>query len=218
MTIEQRSITSKAAIVPTVHTQADRHRTPSEDVARSLLDAAVATIESEGIDGLTVRAVADRADVAPMGVYSRFAGKAGLVDAVLVEGFTRLATAVDVRQSADARGRLIEACHAYRLFALEHPHLYRLMLLHKASVVTGEGVDRAARTAFGVLEGLVADHVELGAASPGAVTSAAQQLWAALHGAVCLELAGIDFTGAPAITYTGLVEWLLPRPINATAQ
>ncbi len=59
-------------------------RTPSQDVERALVDAAEAVLVREGPAGVTVRAVAAEAGVAPMGVYNRFGGKDGLVSAILV--------------------------------------------------------------------------------------------------------------------------------------
>src|ERR1700677_2028787 len=67
-----------------------RGRTASADVERELLAAAEAVLVREGPGGLTVRAVATEAGIAPMGVYNRLGGKEGLVDALLIRGFDRL--------------------------------------------------------------------------------------------------------------------------------
>src|ERR1700742_4286482 len=75
---------------------ARRARTPSADVERELLAAAEAVLVREGPGGLTVRAVAAEAGIAPMGVYNRLGGKDGLVDALLVKGFSRLREAVEM--------------------------------------------------------------------------------------------------------------------------
>src|ERR1700759_2832477 len=69
---------------------ARRGRTPSADVERELLTAAEAVLVRQGPGGLTVRAVAAEAGIAPMGVYNRLGGKDGLVDALLIRGFDRL--------------------------------------------------------------------------------------------------------------------------------
>src|SRR5689334_17623424 len=74
---------------------ARRGRTPSADVERELLAAAEAVLVREGPGGLTVRAVAAEAGIAPMGVYNRLGGKDGLVDALLIKGFDRLRAALD---------------------------------------------------------------------------------------------------------------------------
>ena len=69
---------------------ARRGRTPSADIERELLAAAEAVLVRDGPGGLTVRAVASEAGIAPMGVYNRLGGKDGLVDALLIRGFDRL--------------------------------------------------------------------------------------------------------------------------------
>ena len=67
-----------------------RGRTPSADVERELLAAAETVLVRDGPGGLTVRAVAAEAGIAPMGVYNKLGGKDGLVDALLIRGFDRL--------------------------------------------------------------------------------------------------------------------------------
>src|SRR3984957_15139781 len=69
---------------------ARRGRTPSADLERAVLAAAEGVLVRGGPGGLTVRAVATEAGIAPMGVYNRLGGKDGLVDALLIRGFDRL--------------------------------------------------------------------------------------------------------------------------------
>ena len=71
-------------------TTAVRARTPSQVVESALVDAAERVLVRDGLDGLTVRAVAAEAGVAPMGVYSRFGSKDGLVQAVVIRAFDLL--------------------------------------------------------------------------------------------------------------------------------
>src|SRR6202012_3492100 len=97
---------------------ARRSRTPSADIERELLAAAEAVRVREGPGGLTVRAVAAEAGIAPMGVYSRLGGKDGLVDALLIRGFDRLRVAVDAPMNATAepsmRARFLSCGLSYR--------------------------------------------------------------------------------------------------------
>src|ERR1700719_4782713 len=90
-----------------------RARTRSADVERELLAAAEALLVRTAPGGLTVRAVAAEAGIAPMGVYNRLGGKDGLVDALLIKGFDRLRAAVDAAindtTETSMRGRLF-AC------------------------------------------------------------------------------------------------------------
>src|ERR1700677_4167004 len=106
---------------------ARRGRTPSADVERELLAAAEAVLVREGPGGLTVRAVATEAGIAPMGVYNRLGGKEGLVDALLTRGFDRLRAAVEPGDEPDKLDRLRNSQLRYRGFALANPHLYAMM-------------------------------------------------------------------------------------------
>lgn len=183
-------------------------RTPSRDLARVLLDSALQVLVEDGPEQVTVRRVAQLAGVAPMGVYSRFGGKDGLLEALVVEGFGGLHDAVVRARGTDARARLHAACTAYRAFALAHPQHYRLMFEQMPRLVLGDAAQRAAEGAFDELVARVDDAVRAGhlAAAPPALV--AQQLWAAAHGAVSLEIAGLARADAPA-AFAGMVEALL---------
>jgi AcrR family transcriptional regulator len=186
-----------------------RARTPSADVERELLAAAETVLVREGPGGLTVRAVAAEAGLAPMNVYNRFGGKDGLVGALLIRGFDRLRVTIAdtaARQEPTMRDRLLSCGLSYRAFALANPHLYGLMfedaVLQKHE--DPEVGDRAI-AAFRELVGVV----ELGAAA-GVIAApdpveVAQQIWSALHGAVALELKGLVLTPDPLFTYQTLL-------------
>src|SRR5271163_3609572 len=85
-----------------------RGRTPSADVERELVAAAEAVLVRDGPGGLTVRAVAAEAGIAPMGVYNRLGGKDGLVDALLITGFDRLRAACDAAVGPDPLARFFD--------------------------------------------------------------------------------------------------------------
>src|SRR6202035_5492948 len=79
-----------------------RARTPSSDVQRELISAAEQVLVRDGPGGLTVRAVAAQAGIAPMGVYNRLGGKDGLIDALLIIGFDRLRASIDAAMNDTA--------------------------------------------------------------------------------------------------------------------
>src|SRR5580698_877097 len=93
-------------------------RTPSSDVERELISAAEQVLVREGPGGLTVRAVAAQAGIAPMGVYNRLGGKDGLIDALLIIGFDRLRASIAGGDEPDLLERLRACGMRYRRFAL----------------------------------------------------------------------------------------------------
>ncbi|MGE5690876.1 MAG: TetR/AcrR family transcriptional regulator [Pseudomonadota bacterium] len=131
---------------------------------RQIVEAARDLVEREGASALTMRALAARVGVRAPSLYKHVPGKdeleAHVVDAALVE----LGRALDAADGLDG------IAHAYRRFALERPHLYRL----------AASAD-AAR-----------DRFELAAAPPllRVLGSArrARAAWAFLHGMAELEL------------------------------
>jgi AcrR family transcriptional regulator len=187
-----------------------RSRTPSGDVPRELLDAAEQVLVKDGMAGLTVRAVAAAAGVAPMSVYNQFGGKGGLLTALLLQGFDRLRAAIDVDDGQVARNRLRRCCLRYREFALANPNLYRI--LFEEAVPHADNwaeVEQHAAACFAVLT----RNVELAAAA-GTLDAAdtretAQQIWSGLHGAVALELKGFVQTPDPAVTYQAFLDTIV---------
>ena len=189
---------------------ARRSRTPSAEVERELCAAAEAVLVREGPGGLTVRAVAAEAGIAPMGVYNRLGGKDGLVDALLIRGFDRLTAAIEGGAEPDMRERLRACGLRYRAFALANKHFYAIMfedaIPHEHD---SEEVGVHAAAAFGAL----VRNVELAAAA-GVLDApepfeAAQQIWSSVHGAVALELKGLVLTPDPEATYRALLETVI---------
>ena len=184
-----------------------RSRTPSADVERELLSAAEEVLVRDGPSGLTVRAVAARAGIAPMGVYNRLGGKDGLVEALLIRGFDRLRAALEAGNEPDVLVRLRNSALRYREFALANPHVYAIMF-EQARHESAEVAEHAA-ACFGAL----VRNVELTAAAGQIVApdtlEAAQQIWSAVHGAVALELRGLVLTSDPEATYSAFIDTVI---------
>ena len=192
-----------------------RGRTPSADVERELLAAAEAVLIREGPGGLTVRAVANEAGIATMGVYNRLGGKEGLVDALLIKGFDRLRAAVDAAGSdpapgADLRDRFFDCGRRYREFALANPHFYAIMfedaIPHEFD---NPEVGAHAGAAFHALVRTVELCAAAGVIAAPNPVETAQQIWSSLHGAVALELKGLIQTENPAATYRATLDTLI---------
>src|SRR6202167_1789759 len=188
---------------------ARRGRTPSADVQRELLAAAEAVLIREGPGGLTVRAVATEAGIAPMGVYNRLGGKDGLVDALLIRGFDRLRAACEATAGPDATARFFDAGRRYREFALAKPHFYASMFEDAIPhMFDNPEVAEHAEAAFSALVRVVELTAAAGAIAAPDPVEVAQQIWSAIHGAVALELKGLIQTEDPAATYQASLETL----------
>ncbi len=195
-------------------------RTPSADVERSLVDAAIAVLERDGVAALTVRAVAAEAGVAPMGVYNHLDGKDGLLAAVLIRGFDGLGGAMTALAGLAPAQRLRESGRAYRHFALQNPAVYQLMFgsgkAHARADVLVD-VHPHAEATFAALVSAVVATQHAGLMMAGEPFDLAMRIWSAVHGAMSLELAG---SGPPNEDSPGTYERILdmieaglaPRP------
>jgi AcrR family transcriptional regulator len=194
--------------------QPRRGRTPSADVERELVAAAEAVLVRHGPGGLTVRAVAAEAGVAPMNVYNRLGGKDGLIGALLIRGFDRLRDTAAGARDADGRpgmeARMLACGLSYRAFALANPYLYAIMFEEAVQCKHDDPVvAEHAAAAFGSLVSVVELAAAAGLIAALDPLEAAQQIWSAVHGAVSLELKGLVLTPDPESTYRSLLATLI---------
>ncbi|KRD09625.1 hypothetical protein ASE48_06235 [Mycobacterium sp. Root265] len=181
-----------------------RRRTASHEVSAALLNAAEAVLDRDGIDAVTVRAVAHEAAVAPMSVYNRFENKDGLVVALATRALGELAAAIDVPAAVEPVERFLTACRNYRDFALRHPARYSLIfgagspLEDQSSAVAATG-----RAVFDTLTALI-EAMRTPSAQPDS-PEAAQIVWGAIHGAVTIDQVGIGQTPDSDATFENLL-------------
>lgn len=166
-------------------------------VRRRLLESAAQLLDENGPEALTARRLTTAADVSTMAVYTHFGGMPALVREIVAEGFARLADRVSqVPQSEKPLADLVELAFAYRANALQNPHLYSVMF--GATSLGGyrlaPGEQAKGLYTFSILSGAVQRAMDAGALRTGDADRVAHQLWAAMHGYVMLELAGLHLT------------------------
>jgi AcrR family transcriptional regulator len=142
--------------------------------AREIVVAARELLEREGVEGLSMRRIADRLGIRAPSIYKHLPDKEALEAALISDGFAEWAELCEaaLRDGVDHLASLGEA---YRSFARSHPHLYRLMTERPLprELLTPGVEERAARPVIEVAGG----DPDLGRA-----------LWAFAHGMVILEL------------------------------
>lgn len=159
------------------------------DLRDALVRAARTILEKQGLAALSLRGAARAAGVSPAAPYHHFPDKHSLLDAVAVQGFDALTSAMDKRMAKkkDPSARLDASGVGYVVFALENPALFRLMFggeeqQSSASACLMEARDRA----YGVLQAAVAKTSPNGVAAPFVCL----RLWALVHGIATLILDG----------------------------
>lgn len=124
----------------------------------SLIDAAGAVLEQEGLEALSLREVARRAGVSTAAPYHHFADKQALLVALAIDGFDDLEQALSgaTSKAKTARARLQAVADGYLRFAKQRPALYQLMFSPLLAGARGAGpLFEASQRALRVLRSAV---------------------------------------------------------------
>jgi len=163
------------------------------NLRRGLLDEALATIRTDGVEGLTLREIGARLGVSRTALYRHFADKRALLAAVSTEGFRMLRERLVTAWDDGGRGRAaFEAMGvAYVQFAIANPAHYRVMF---GGFVDPEGCDAELTTeAAGAFQALVDALAALqrdGVVHADDSVLMARYVWAVVHGVAMLGIDG----------------------------
>jgi AcrR family transcriptional regulator len=156
------------------------------DLRAALIRTGLTILAEEGVQALSLRAVARRAGVSHAAPYRHFADKEALLAAIAEEGFRVLAADVEAaraRFSAAPREQLEESAWAYVRFALAHPDHLRVMfggLIENPQAYPG--LRDAGARAFGVLVEIMQAGQEAGVMVAGEPRLLALIGWSQVHG------------------------------------
>src|ERR1700744_2023284 len=179
------------------------------NVRAELLHAAVSLLDEHGPDALQTRKIAGAAGTSTMAVYTHFGGMPALIAAVAEEGLRQFDAAMTMPPTSDPVADLMATGVAYRRYAIERPHMYRLMF----GSTSAHGINAPAHDVLTLSLAEINDHYpsfahvvrgvhrcmvagRIGGSSAdsafddAAVVAVAAQFWASIHGFVMLELAG----------------------------
>jgi AcrR family transcriptional regulator len=152
------------------------------DLRNTLLEAARMILEEEGLNALSLRAVARRAGVSHAAPYRHFASHEALLSELAVEGFAELKESLckACASPASSDDRIAHIGGAYMRFFAKRPALARLMFgpqLPNRELLPGLA---AAADAIGDEIGAALNDPALGIA-----------VWAAVHGLAVLILENV---------------------------
>lgn len=156
---------------------------------RLIVDAAREIIVADGVDALTIEAVADRADVAIATIYNRVGNRSSLLLAVAEQAMDESRAYMDAAYAAEgpAEERLGVVAAAYVRFAKERPHEFRILVepadqpqavTRLAQLTREQNAKLAEAIRQGVASGAVRSDLD-----PDEVASV---LWASLNGILAL--------------------------------
>lgn len=162
------------------------------DLKAALVEAGVEILRKEGLEALTLRAVARKAGVSQAAPYRHFPDRRALMAAVAERGFQRLQeTMITTMGGAGGRPGLKAIAIAYVRFALENGPEYRLMFGSELADTTD--LPSLRETGRGVLQFVAHGMAQLqkaGLIGPGDPMMLAVSTWSTLHGLAMLTLDG----------------------------
>jgi AcrR family transcriptional regulator len=170
-----------------------RPREHNEQTAVALLEAAEEIVGVAGLEGLSVRGVADSVGTTTRAVYSLFGSKDGLLVALGTRAFAMLGAAIaGLPTTEDPVADLVEAGVAvFRWFAIGHPSLFRIGVQQTiGSPELARDFDAAAAEAFVGLEAKVTRVAAAGLLGSRSVRDAACEFHALCEGLAAVELRG----------------------------
>jgi len=176
-----------------------------QDTKRAIAREARRILDSDGLDGLSVRAAAKAAGLSSAAPYRHFAhGLPELLAWIAEEGFGELIAEMErAPVESDPRGRIVEIGLRYVGFGVQNPDLYRVLFSHRLArpleffdemfqageipYSSSEAYARLAAvkmTAFEVLVGPIAEAQAAGMVKAGDPEDFGLALAAMLHGLV----------------------------------
>ena len=162
----------------------------------SILDAARDILAEDGLDALSMRAVAARVGLSATALYNYFENKQALVDRVVARGFRRFENYMWRALDGVPKGgfeRLRALGSAYLRFARENEQYFKIMFTiqpedpREIEELPGQG-------GYRILRESVAEAIETGRMRDADPDLIALYMWSSVHGLATLSLA-CDFTG-----------------------
>ena len=170
-----------------------RPREHNERTAGALLEAAERIVEVDGLEGLSVRGLANRVGTTTRAVYSLFGSKDGLLVALGARAFTMLGAAIaGLPATEDPAADLVDAgVTVFRRFAIGHPSLFRIGVQQTiGSPELARDFANAAAEAFVGLQARVTRVEAAGLLGGRSVRDAACEFHALCEGLAAVELRG----------------------------
>jgi AcrR family transcriptional regulator len=162
------------------------------DLKNALIEAGADILSKDGVSGLSLRKVAQKAGVSHTAPYAHFADKQALIAAISTEGYKQLydqIARVAEQYRSDPLQRLVESSWAYVEFALDEPDHFKVTL---SGMIEKEqdypAFVETAKQTFSLVVDIVAQCQQAGLLRKGAADLTAVSVWALIHGFVTLLL------------------------------
>ncbi len=172
-----------------------QERKERKQLQESIYAAARTLLAEKGLEGVTIRAIAEKIDYSVRTVYLYYKDKEALLDEMRREGFEQLATEMGTIRDCDARTALFKLGKVYLRFAEENPELYKLMFQNRIEPYPLDPATEGLSSQ--ILKQTVLNLMASRKENPEGAESAAFACWSLVHGMASLFSTGIykEITG-----------------------
>ena len=162
------------------------------NLREALVNAALEILADDGVEGVSLRKVAQKAGVSATALYTHFKDKRELLAIMAAQGFDGLSSSMqeqsnesdkDTKEKADkTHNNLLSLARGYVFFAIKNPYLFQLMF-GKQFINLSEfpALAEASASSYAIMTSAVAEQVK----SKGGHTNAkigAAAAWSMMHG------------------------------------
>jgi len=176
---------------PDAPTLSERRRNASRELMRAeILTAAQHIIRTQGLDALSLRALAKAVGVTAPALYEYFDSKDAILRALFVQGSEVMLTLMEqvIADSPPGLPALQAVLTGYRAFARDEPDYFRLLFssVDPALAITEEEYG-GMHSIFERFVGVIVGSIEAGELQPLPPFVMSCSLWALTHGVALLE-------------------------------
>jgi AcrR family transcriptional regulator len=171
----------------------DRKEREKLEMRQLIIKSAMQLFAQNGIDNVSIRAIAEKIEYSPGSIYSYFKDKGEIIHAIHTEGFEKLYA---LQKSLDGVQnpveRLAQMGELYMKFALENKDYYDLMFIAKgvAEKICEKQEWDVGQRSYDYLRDTVKDCIDQGYINDPNVDAVTFGIWGFVHGMAALIIRG----------------------------
>lgn len=167
----------------------ERKEREKEEMREKILSAAREIVESNGVDGISIRKIADMIEYSPTIIYHYFKNKEEIIEKLIEESYRKILGALSSLKSSSntTEEKLRESCKRFIILAVQMGDTYKSMMLNDSPTILSHTsvLQRGAaleRPAIAMLCGALRELPSLSDKDDAQVELTAQIVWSAAFG------------------------------------
>lgn len=167
-----------------------RNNNKASATRQAIINSAEALVTEQGVDSLTLDAVAAECGITVQTIYNRVGGRSAILLAIAEKALAdnRHYMSAAYRRAGSVQQRLQAVITGYLRFASEKPYAFRLLANPPQDPQALEKITALIREHNAQLEQLIRDGIDSGSIDPATnPAAAATALWAAANGLLALH-------------------------------